>query len=32
LQLGFMLRGGSFATAVLREVVDTVETGGDDAG
>jgi tRNA pseudouridine13 synthase len=32
LQLRFMLRGGSFATAVLREIVDTVETGGDDAG
>lgn len=31
LQLGFMLRGGSFATAVLGEIVDTVETGGDDA-
>jgi tRNA pseudouridine13 synthase len=30
LQLGFELRGGSFATAVLREIVDAAEPGGDD--
>jgi tRNA pseudouridine13 synthase len=30
LQLGFELRGGSFATAVLREIVDAAEPGGED--
>lgn len=32
LHLGFELRGGSFATAVLREIVDASEPGGDDPG
>lgn len=30
LQLAFELRGGSFATAVLREIVDAADAGGDD--